>query len=153
MALSNLGDDVELDDWIENRILFRACQNGLPSGDTYVCTGLPPAILPLTDGIIRREHIHRPVLAFIKNNELWTVLGTKKIVSKHGGRVNSVLLDRVKEIERLNPNEEKQQMQYLRVRSGILSKHVVWAPPGKEFFALWSILNMFPIRSTPNSES
>lgn len=137
------------DNWIENRIRFRVAKNNLPGGNTYEYSRIPATVFPSINKVVEQQRIHRPVLAFVdeNNQDRWTLLGTEKILSQDSGRLDSARLAKLKKIEAQNPDLSKNEMQYLRLRTGFLKSCVVWAPPGPEFFALWNILQMFPFKS------
>lgn len=145
---------MDVDDWIENRILWKAGKHSLPSGHTHLFTDLPAADRGPFETAAAQSHLGRPILVFSGSPDLWTVLGTRKIMSQHHGRLHVFPLRQLVSVgPRDNPrpwwsNEQirnwKGSWEYLLLKRTWWRSSTIWVPRGGEAFALWSILRMFP---------
>src|SRR5262245_36252306 len=80
---------MDMDGWIENRILWKAGKHGLPAGRTRLFIDLSPADRGPLEAAASARGVGRPVLASLGSPDLWTVLGTSKILSRHHGRLHA----------------------------------------------------------------
>lgn len=69
------------EEYIENRIMWRAKRNGLPKKNTHFFNELHPDKRRKFESILESEPIGTPVLVFRTKNNLWTIFGTQKMVS------------------------------------------------------------------------
>lgn len=135
-------------DFYRNRILWCAGKHrlldkrcvlyGLASGDQKAAIA---QVLDDADG---------GVLLFWDTSTRWTLLTDAYVASWHGGALHRSELDRIEgavsapslagDVE----SSAKLQAEWLLLdKPGVL----IWAPAGKELFALWSILKMFPLKT------
>lgn len=137
-------------EWYTDRILWKAQQHELfnkrcikftDAGDEVKSNVLANCSL---DG--------SPVLLFFISSKKWTLLTDFEVVSMFDGGVSSCSLDTINHTVKPSFNKEnsisyeKQNCQYIDLpKSGVK----IWAPNGKELFALISILKMFPL-NVPN---
>jgi hypothetical protein len=128
------------DQWIKDRILWAAKRNSLPMGMTSIyddSQNLPESL---------RLHAHLsgiPVLVLVSGEDLWTVLGSQRIVTMEKGHVKTIDLESIADIDM--PSESKQGQKKMECHSLLIDdksgvKNQVWAPAGREFFAIWNIL-------------
>lgn len=127
------------DQWIEDRILWAARKNGLPSGMTVLykeAEGLPPNLVASSG----RTGI--PVLAFVEGDNRWTVLGTNKIITIDNGVIDEVNLDEIKDVRMPGDEQvpQKSECDFLVIEDTVGITHHIWVPCGREFFALSNIL-------------
>lgn len=137
-------------DWIQNRVEWRLSRH---SGVECIRgEEIPSAFIEkFTDH--HRLPIGRPLLAFVDSDERWTILASEAIGSYYEGVLRSIAFHshfRVAPINELivreSGEEVKQNLQYLKLKSGYFKSIYVWAPSGSPYFALWNILNMFPFK-------
>ena len=132
------------DEWYENRILWRAKQHGLPNDRDVLSAESAETPLVAIQG--RADFDGIPVLVFFESSDTWTLLTSRQVISFHGGRLFSGNLDDINKAVSLWETEctfDKTTESYLFLKN---LGFAVWAPKGKPLYALWSILNMFPLR-------
>jgi hypothetical protein len=128
------------DNWIENRILWKASKNGLPGRHTFAYPDWPASTIQCAEFYC----IGKPVLAFIGDNTRWTLLGTQKLLSSYDEKVIVLSLVEMESVSYFTRDLEKQEMEYLSLTAkGQGDKVIIWAPKGNEYFTLFGILLMF----------
>jgi hypothetical protein len=145
---------MDRDAWVAGRILWKARKHRLPGGRTFLFSELPEDLRERVAAVAAGRAAGRPVLAFVDSPQRWTLLGTGKVVSLHGGQVHECRLDCLTDVgPRDHPpdgaaveqaREWKGSWEYLRVCEGPGAVADLWVPCGGEAYALWNILLMFP---------
>ena len=145
---------MDVDEWIESRITWKAGKHNLPAGRTWLFTDLPPTDRSRFEAAAAKCDLGRPVLVFLESPDLWTVLGTKKIMSRHHERLQAFPLRQLVRVGPIDkPQHEwpveqvrdwKRSWEYLSLKGTWWRKATIWVPCGGEAYALWSILHMFP---------
>jgi hypothetical protein len=129
------------DEWVENRILWAAKKNGLPTGMTSIYKEADTLPSGLTN-YSSRSGI--PVLAVVGGENRWTLLGTNKIITNENCDVTELDLDNISDVRM--PSEQqvprKHDCDFLLVEDDGGSVHHVWVPSGREFFAIINIVLM-----------
>jgi hypothetical protein len=127
------------DQWLKDRILWMAQHNGLPTGITSVyedSTILPSSLRSVANTV------GVPVLTIVDRDNRWVVLGTDKMIVNEDGNINEIVLDEIQEVRWPTENEVqvKKECDFLVIRDNVGVKHRLWAPSGKEFYAIYNIL-------------
>jgi hypothetical protein len=78
------------EEYIENRIKWRAKRNGLPKKNSHFFNELHPDERRKFEPILESEPIGTPVLVFRAKNNHWTILGTQKIASGSDSSVHTI---------------------------------------------------------------
>ena len=148
------------DEWVKNRILWKANRRcmlekreewrggeKLPEQYCALFHEIDDAKKQLLNNMIGK--VHCPVLVFWCNEDLWTVLGTRDIWSYYGEKLHHAKLDEIDGgISLVKPGGVRDE--YVKFEASFLRLNKVgidiWASKAPEYFALWSILRMFPIR-------
>lgn len=137
---------MDTDKWIYSRIMWKANQNNLLSGNCVEYSAVPAEV---------QYHIETypshglRVLLFYSSPNLWTLLTTREIASFYEGYLHAIPLNQIKSVgfnkslDLRIDNDDKETLDRLYVNGPHLS---LWAPPGKEAFALLGILRMFPMK-------
>jgi hypothetical protein len=134
---------MQSDDWLENRIRWKAAKHGLPADHTFAFPDLQETHRDDFTRVAEQRGVGKPVLAFLDFGSRWTLLGTRRIVSSYDETLIEVELSEVREVGRRDRDLSKHELEFLRLETKTSdSPIVVWAPRGREFFALWSILSM-----------
>ena len=69
------------DEFLENRILWRAGINDLPSKNGLFFKDLNDSEKAIFEGVMQSSVIGIPVLLFLSKNRKWTLFGTRKLVT------------------------------------------------------------------------
>ena len=69
------------DEFLENRILWRAGINDLPSKNGLFFKDLNDSEKAIFEGVMQSSAIGIPVLLFLSKNRKWTLFGTRKLVT------------------------------------------------------------------------
>ena len=144
----------DYDDWIEGRIVWKAKHHGIPCARTYLFGELSDDVAEYLLSEMAARDVGRPVLAFVDSLSCWTLLATKKAASQHDDEICECRLDQIEEVRprdyfpRFSSEREvlewKRSWEYLRIMESTGVACDLWVPCGKEAFALWNILRMFP---------
>jgi hypothetical protein len=145
---------MDVDTWIEGRILWKAGQNASAFKRTYRFADLAKGLRERLATALGRHAVGRPVLAFIDDAQRWTVLGTAGLVSRYHGGDHRF---RLRDLTGIDPvggpmpwwspervSDWKAGLEYLCLWRSWWRGTRVWGPPGAETFALWNTLLMFP---------
>ena len=133
------------DQWIDQRIRWRAGKHGLPTHQTFLFPNLPDTHRAMLISIAEDHGVGMPVLAFIDGSR-WTLVGTQRIVSCHDDEMVICDLTAISDVDidedyrtDANPSESN----YLKIfKKEEHEPAMIWAPRGSECFALWNILLM-----------
>lgn len=131
------------DDWIENRIRWKAAKHGLPSDHAFAFPDLPETHRDHLTRVAEQRGIGNPVLALLDLGSRWTLLGTRRIVSSYDENLIEVEFSEVRDVGRRDRELQKHELEFLQLETN--TSHapiVVWAARGREFFAVWNILRM-----------
>lgn len=132
------------EDWIEDRIRWKASRYNLPSaGQMWEMSDVPVHWHDRLRAIAEEHDAGTPVLVFLGDNVRWTLVGTRKVVSLCHGSLAQCPLS---ELERVRRGEQpaKVDLECLELKlRGREDLAMVWAPRGDALFALWSVLEMF----------
>lgn len=75
---------MKTDAFLENRIKWKASQEGLLKGNSYFFEDLKPKKKARFESILATADIGTPVLLFIGRRNSWTLFGTRKVISGTG---------------------------------------------------------------------
>lgn len=136
------------EDFYKNRILWKANQSDLFSRG---CTEFGKIEKNRHDHILSRTTLRgEPILVFWSSEILWTLLTSAEIVSEIDSSLNSIFLDDIKRIvkieEIVSTQDQATKLESEFLRLGEFGCRI-WAPRGAEIFSLMNILRMFPLRS------
>ena len=136
-------------EWYEDRILWRAGKHNLFEKRCVLFPELPSNQQEAINSRVVCEG--KPLFAFFKNENTWTLLTTDEIATSHDDGVFRGRLDDIQDeiglwSESKPTNADKRTANFLELKQ---LGFKVWAPEGHELFALWNILKMFPIAGVP----
>ena len=144
------------DDWIENRIRFKAGKHKLPSGITQFFDSFDASARETISHQLNDSH-GIPVLVAYDSPERWAVITTRHFVGFADAQLLTCAHSNINAItsrdyppadwrERGIPHSElgslKGQWEYLRITTNDNATLDYWVPPGGEAFAFWNILLM-----------
>ena len=142
--------EVDRDDLMERRILFKASRHNLPSRRTHRFHDLAPEIQNEIRETVGATMQGRPVLEFFDSRIRWTVLTTREVLGLDEGRLRAMSIDKLVSVgSQSHPPAGassddiglwKRSWEYLRIADRDGSEVVVWVPCGGEAYALWNIL-------------
>ena len=143
---------MDRDELIEKRFVFKAKKNGLPSKRTWLFHDLPVDMLQVIGHAAGDLLRGKPVLAFIDSPARWTLLTTRQVLSWYDNHLHHVLIDEMISVRSHAfpgagaTSEEiahyKVTWEYLRLVQ-CEGTTLVWVPCGEEAFALWNLLLPF----------
>ena len=118
-------------EWIANRIKWKMRRFSspemilFPEGKNLLASGFCDVAAAHATGT--------PILAFRRSNELWTLIGSEKLVWAWDGEVQALILDTLKTVEEEALDENatsvpKRLLETLIVTDGNASTFRVWAP-------------------------
>ena len=139
-------DDYQLARRIQHQILTHHLGSGAiqvfaPSGDQI---GAPNSPLALCGSAILAS-IGLPVFGVFDSDELWTIMGTNGIVSKHNCALETAILDDLTECHTpTSPNYQfsKGEHQYLELTTENGEKRHIWVRSGPVYYAVYNIVLM-----------
>ena len=135
------------ENFYKNRILWKANQSDLFSRS---CTEFGKIEKNRHDHILSRTTLQgEPILVFWSSEILWTLLTSAEIVSEIGSSLNSIFLDEIKRIvkieEVVSSRDQATKLESEFLNLGEFGTRI-WAPRGAEIFSLMNILKIFPLR-------
>jgi len=127
------------DDFIEDRIRWRAKQGNLPSSSTFYWEDSPVEYKN-----IRFQNLGIPVVISINDVNNLLIVCTKGIFIKSDGRTSYVQYTDISDIESppLKKNEKKSELSYLKLVLKNNDVCALKAEEGAAFFSIWNILLM-----------
>src|ERR1700722_8161668 len=84
---------IDRDELLEKRFVFKAQKHGLPSKRTWLFRDLPFEMQRVIFDIVNDRLTGKPVLAFIDSPSRWTLLSTRQILSWYDGRLHHASID------------------------------------------------------------
>jgi hypothetical protein len=148
------------DEWIANRVKWRVKDFIRQPPDILFVNGDEDERATSLRTVAEDRRAGLPVLAFWRSSDVWTLLGSEKLVWTRDGQLQEVLLDALtwadspgmfdairKEMETsppdsLAPSRHKFEYEYLRVIDKSGTEFVVWTAPGGGCLILWNVLLM-----------
>ncbi|MCB9223249.1 MAG: hypothetical protein H6582_03645 [Crocinitomicaceae bacterium] len=142
---------VKSDQFISDRIIWRAEQHEFPYETAFLYSKLPESEKQIYDQLAHSNEIGIPVLFFKANGHKWTILGTRKVIS--GTMDNYVTID-YSQIEDTNPGGipfpsddedtddeiDKEALNELGVKEFNGKESSLCTMNGPEFYMLYNIL-------------
>lgn len=146
------------DEWIRDRVKWKLAGFDLSSSEVIVFEDDGGAGANLRR-IAESRSAGLPIMAFWRSEELWTLLGSEKIVWVRNAGVEELLLDELKwatdhgmadvmqrEMEAGAANHvvvrHKRDWETLRLTAKNGNEYLVWTAPGGGCMALWNVLLM-----------
>lgn len=130
------------DAFIAQRIRWRASQHGLPSDDTFAFGEHPANLAAAIKDACSDHEVQNPVLVFGRQLDRWTILGTRKLLSRYENNVSACEYSQITELGHAERLEDKATLQLIRVKLVDGREVRAWGPPGAQFFAMWNIVLM-----------
>ena len=141
---------MDAESFVESRIRWKAAKNGLLPDRCIDFRDLPTDRRDAVLGGLQLKGT--PILLFLNDPSLWTLLTTDEIVGCIGTSKAVVSLDEIEkriDIEReagASPEAVKLESSFLRIGP---RQTRFWVPAGAALFGLWNTLSMFPLPRTP----
>ena len=128
------------DDFITDRILWRASKHGLPAHETFRFSEAPTPLQSVVEQCSLALPVGNRVLIFGTSPLRWTLLGTRSAISVFDNGTQTCVYSETEEFSACQPLVTKHEMEFLQVtmRDSTLVK--LWGPPGRQFFAMWNIV-------------
>jgi hypothetical protein len=147
---SPIAPEVDRDDLMERRILYKASRHNLPGRRTHRFRDLAPEIQNEIRQTVGEAMCGRPALVFFDSRVRWTLLTTRDVIGLDEGRLRAMSIDDMVSVDSNSHPPEgatseeigfwKTSWEYLRVADRHGSEAIVWVPCGGEAYALWNIL-------------
>jgi hypothetical protein len=129
------------DDWLEQQLRRKCDRYRLPGPRTLILGDGVDAAPESLRTLATAEGVGRPMLALVDTPEHWTLLGTRAVLSYDRGTVTRVLLEDILQVEAARMDQTpRESNEHLELADRQQRTHTVWAAPGPEFFAFWSLL-------------
>src|SRR5262245_15892267 len=135
---SPIAPEINRDDWMESRILFKASQHNLPNRRTRRFQDLALEIQSEIREIAGKAMVGRPVLVFFDSRMRWTLLTTREVIGWDEGRLRAVGINDMASVgSKSQPPDgataeeiglRKSSWEYLRVVDRHGAEEVVWVP-------------------------
>jgi hypothetical protein len=146
------------DEWVESRVKWKLTKLKLSCSEMLVFGEGTEAIEADLRRIAESRRAGLPIMAFWRSEDLWTLLGSEKIVWTRKGHVEDLLLDdlnwatehgMIEAMQRdsiagfdASAARHKLDWEALRLTAKSGNEYVVWAAPGGGCVALWNVLLM-----------
>jgi hypothetical protein len=143
------------DEWIEDRVKWKASAFTYRRSDILFFAGHDDDTRTALRHVAADRSVGLPIMAFRRSDELWTLLGSEKLVWARNGQIHEVLLDAVKwadspgmldtmrqEVDALAADRHKFECETLRVTDNRGFEFMVWTAPGGGCLVLWNVLLM-----------
>jgi len=143
------------DDYIINRLLWKAEKYKLPTKSSFYFTGLSPDLQQYLSGQIEGSDSGIPVLFFTRPTREWTLLCTRQIIGHNTHHLTALYIRDIKQItttafdlptagQPFKPIAKKMKTEWdeIKVIDRLDNAHIFYADRGTDLFALWNILLM-----------
>lgn len=145
------------EEFIENRIKWRALKHDLPNKNVHLFENLTNDKKEEYLIHFNEKNCGKIILLFTDSKKNWTAIGTKKIIGFDGTEFNSVELNSIKDVDSKNRKEyfekaeaeetklkkiKKQNERELLVTEFNGNETIFITKKGSNFFSLWNIMIM-----------
>jgi len=143
------------DDYIVNRLLWKAGKYELPTKSSFYFTGLSPELQQYLSAQIEGSNSGIPVLFFTRPSQEWTLLCTRQVIGHNTRHLTALYLRDIKQITttvfdqlpagqpfRSSTMKKKTEWDEIKVIDQLDNAHLFYADRGSDLFALWNILLM-----------
>jgi hypothetical protein len=145
------------EEFIENRIKWRALKHDLPNKNVHLFENLRNDKKEEYLIHFNEKNCGKIILLFTDSKKNWTAIGTKKIIGFDGTEFNSVELNSIKDVDSKNRKEyfekaeaegtklkkiKKQNERELLVTEFNGNETIFITKKGSNFFSLWNIMIM-----------
>ena len=142
------------DDFIINRLMWKARKNNLPSSSSFFYNDLAPDVQQYLKIHFDEAMSGQPVLFFTKPTKEWTLVCSRQIVCNDNKQVFKI---NIQDIEKFKPTvfdnaskgqvidlngNKKSEWHQVTVVDKENNSYILHADKGSDLFALWSILLM-----------
>ena len=142
------------DEWVENRLLWKARKHNLPTEHILYFSDVRHNLRDKINQVTSNRSVGFPVIVLFRDNECWTLLGTRKMISFHSNDVHECDL---RSLLAVRPGTDpppggslmeigswKGSWDFLRVCDGNKMALKIWVPRGFESYILENMLLLFP---------
>jgi len=141
------------EEFIENRILWRASKNGLPNKTALLFDSLEVEDQKRYLSLLKGLDVGKILFLFKHSQGDWTVLSVKMIAGSNNGELNYIKLDSIAELTSADMKQmktefflknpiPKQRFHKLSVTDFKSKERIFITEEGSDLFALWNILLM-----------
>ena len=141
------------DEFIINRLTWKAKKYKLPTKFTFFFTDLSPSLQEYLNKQLDKEKSGTPVLFFTKPTKEWTLVCTRQVICNDNEKIFGLNFSDIKNFrptafEKYSDNKiklqdaKKTEWNEVTVIDKANNKHILHADKGKDLFALWNILSM-----------
>ena len=156
-VVANLTQMHKTEDFIENRIKWRASKHDLPNKNVHLFENLTADKKAEYSTHFNENDCGKIILLFTDSKKNWTAIGTKKIIGFDGTNYNSVELNSIKDVDSKNRKEyfekaETGETKLKKIKKRNESELLITDFNGKEtifitkkgsdLFSLWNIMMM-----------
>lgn len=141
------------DDFIINRLIWKAKKYKLPTEFSFFFTDISPVLQEYLNSQVDKENSGTPVLFFTKPTKEWTLVCTKQVICNDNEKIFRLNIRDIKNFhltafEKYNSNKiniqeaKKTEWNEVTVVDYADNKYILHADKGSDLFALWNILLM-----------
>jgi hypothetical protein len=143
------------DDQIENKLIWRARRNNLPSKSSFYFRDLSPEIKKYLSDQIDLATSGNPVLFFTRPTKEWTLICTRQVICNDTNKIFKLNLSDIEEIlptefdpripgylEVFKTVKKKAEWNEIKIIDRQNRSYILYADSGSDLFALWNILLM-----------
>ena len=137
------------DEFIANRLLWRAERHQLPTEFSFFVKDLLPSIQEYITSLIDNTISGQPVLLFTKPSNEWTLVCTRQVIFSDNSDIHTLGFADIQKFSPIFINplngrllKDKAEWDQITVYDKYSNPYILHANKGRALFALWDILLM-----------